>query len=66
MPMVKTRFLRPCGVSTPAATSGAVRVESEVSTGGVGSWVLHNSFRWPALAGESVVSAVFQPLRCWS
>src|SRR4051812_24407429 len=61
MPMVKTIVL-----PSTCATSGELRVDSAVSCGVVGSWLLHSSFILPTLAGDSVVSALFQPLRCWS
>ena len=56
----------PFAVATPAATMGAVMVESTYLSTGTESWVDQSCFSLPTFLGVSVVSARFQPVRSWS
>src|SRR5882724_5354986 len=60
-PSTKSMFLGPCEVTAPATTTGAVRVESAISVGGVASCVLHCTASLDTLVLVRLVSDLFQP-----
>src|SRR3954469_10690265 len=65
MPMEKTRSFAPSGVATPPAATGAVKVDSTRAFALSVSCVFHSGLRRPTVLGESWVSPLFQPVRCW-
>ena len=56
----------PAGVATPAATTGAVTVDSTNLSTGTPSAVFHTGFSFDTFLVVSIVSARFQPVRSWS
>ena len=63
LPTTNTTVFRPCDVVTASTTSGAVRVDNTISLCGVESWALHCSSSFDTFSFDSVVSALFHPVR---
>src|SRR5256885_11303093 len=59
IPTVNTRSRLPCGVFTPVATKGDVRLAIATSLVAMASFVSHNSFNRETFLGDSVCSARF-------
>src|SRR5471032_1096863 len=63
MLILNTRSLGPFDVATPAATTGAVRVDRINAWDAVVSWVFHSGFSLPTVVFDRLVSPRFQPVR---